>query len=190
MTETKKDQNKLAMIKQMIESAGANLQSAKQMVIELAGGDISIDHSEKAKELGKADSAEEGRVIEGVFDGQNMIGPDGKQYSVPANYSSKSKIVEGDTLKLTITSDGSFIYKQIGPIERKRMVGLLSKDDQTGEFRVLAGGKAYNVLLASVTYFKGEAGDEAVILVPKEEESTWAAVENIVKNKNSQTDEK
>lgn len=181
MKETKNlDQNKLAIIKQMIESAGANLQSAKQMVIELAGGDIAIDHSQKAQRVGKDTDTETGRVIEGVFDGQNMVGPDGKQYSIPSNYASKSKLVEGDTLKLTITSDGSFIYKQIGPLERNRLVGVLTKDDSTGNFSVLAGGKAYQILSASVTYFKGEPGDEVVVLVPKKEESTWAAVENIV----------
>jgi len=29
-----------------------------------------------------------GKVIEGVFDGQNMVGSDGKTYPVPANYAS------------------------------------------------------------------------------------------------------
>jgi uncharacterized protein YrzB (UPF0473 family) len=37
------------------------------------------------------------------------------------------------------------------------------------------------VLLASITYFKGEAGDEVVILVPQNGETRWAAVENIIK---------
>ncbi|MBI3573128.1 MAG: hypothetical protein HY092_02930, partial [Candidatus Kerfeldbacteria bacterium] len=76
------------------------------------------------------------RIIEGAFDGQNMVGPDGKQYSVPANYASKSKLVEGDVLKLTITRDGSFIYKQIGPVDRQRLVGTLGRDETTGEFKV------------------------------------------------------
>ncbi|MBU1146566.1 hypothetical protein KKD80_03410, partial [Patescibacteria group bacterium] len=39
------------------------------------------------------------RIMEGVFNGQNMIGADGKEYLVPANYASKSKLVEGDILK-------------------------------------------------------------------------------------------
>lgn len=121
------------------------------------------------------------RVIEGTFDGQNMTAPDGKQYSVPANYASKSKLVEGDVLKLTITRDGSFIYKQIGPVDRQRIIGRLVRDDITGEFRVESGGTSYRVLLASVTYFKGEAGDEVVILLPKMGEARWAAVENIIK---------
>ncbi len=123
---------------------------------------------------------ESGRVIEGVFDGQNMIGPDGKEYSVPANYASKSKLVEGDILKLTITPRGSFIYKQIHPVERERIVGTLRLTSEE-EYVALAGEKKYKLLKASVTYFKGNEGDEAVLLVPKDKMSVWAAVENIVK---------
>ena len=128
------------------------------------------------------------RIIEGVFDGQNMVGPDGKQYSVPANYASKSKLVEGDVLKLTITKDGSFIYKQIGPVDRQRLVGTLVRDESTGEYRAQLEAASYKILLASVTYFKGEAGDEVVILVPDGKESRWAAVENIIKPGQSDQD--
>ncbi len=123
-----------------------------------------------------------GKIIEGVFDGENMVGPDGKQYSVPANYASKSKMVEGDILKLTITSGGTFIYKQIRPIERSRVIGILEKSDD-GDFYVHNSGRKWRVLPASVTYFKGEPGDETVILVPKSGKSKWAAVENIVRVK-------
>lgn len=121
------------------------------------------------------------RVIEGVFDGLRMIGPDGKAYSIPTNYASKSKLVEGDVMKLTIAPDGTFIYKLIAPIERERMVGVLTRDDETEQYRVLANGREYRVLFASVSYFKGEAGDECVILVPGGGQSLWAALENIIK---------
>jgi hypothetical protein len=133
-------------------------------------------------ETGKGDQDEDevdGVIIEGVFDGENMIGPDGKQYSVPANYASKSKLVEGDILKLTITPNGTFIYKQIGPIERGRVIGKLEQTTE-GNFFVQSGNKKWKVLTASVTYFKGQIGDEVVILVPKTGDSKWAAVENIV----------
>ncbi len=123
----------------------------------------------------------DGRVVEGVFDGQQMVGSDGKVYAVPPNYASKSKLVEGDMLKLTITPRGSFIYKQIGPIERGRVVGALGFDQTTGEFYVTSDNKRWSVIKASVTYYKGEHGDEAVILVPKAAPSKWAAVENIIK---------
>lgn len=128
------------------------------------------------------DDNQEGKVIEGVFDGENMIGPDGKQYSVPANYASKSKLVEGDILKLTITPKGTFVYKQIGPIERIRVVGNLEKESGGG-FLVRSEGKQWRVLPASITYYKGNPGDETIILIPKSGESKWAAVENIVRNK-------
>ncbi len=127
-----------------------------------------------------AENAGESRVIEGVFDGENMIGPDGKQYSVPANYASKSRLVEGDILKLTITAGGTFMYKQIGPIERARVIGILDRSS-TGEYFALADGKRWRVLTASATYYKGESGDETVVLIPKNGESKWAAVENIVR---------
>lgn len=171
----------LALIAQMIDSAEKNIQSAKQLLREMMGGQpirpVGGALSARASELSVSEG---GKVIEGVFDGQNMIGPDKKQYPVPANYASKSKLVEGDVLKLTIADDGSFIYKQISPVERKKMLGVLVVDDR-GDFKVIAEGKTYKVLLASLTYFKAEAGDEVTIIVPKDEESEWAAVENVIK---------
>jgi hypothetical protein len=171
----------LALIAQMIDSAEKNIQSAKQLLREMMGGQAprstGVALSAKASEL---TVSEGGKVIEGVFDGQNMIGPDNKQYPVPANYASKSKLVQGDVLKLTIADDGSFIYKQISPVERKKMLGMLTVDEK-GDFRVLAEGKIYRVLLASLTYFKAESGDEVTIIVPKDEDTEWAAVEHVIK---------
>jgi hypothetical protein len=171
----------LAMVAQMIDAAEKNIQAAKQILKEMMGGPATKQNltalSEKAQTF---TMSEGGKVIEGVFDGQNMIGPDKKQYPVPANYASKSKLVEGDVLKLTIADDGSFIYKQIGPIERKKMLGFLLVDEK-GDFKVLAEGKPYKVLLASLTYFKAEAGDEVTIVVPQGQETDWAAVENVIK---------
>ncbi len=122
----------------------------------------------------------EGKIVEGVFDGQNMIGSDGKTYIVPPNYASKSKLVEGDIMKLTIQPNGSFLYKQIGPIERQRAMGVLTKDEITADWKVIAEGKKYNILTASVTYFKGNNGDDVVILIPKAAPSKWAALENVI----------
>ena len=171
----------LALIAQMIESAEKNIQSAKQLLRDMMGGRVStIDPAELSRRAAGLSVAEGGKIIEGVFDGQNMIGPDGKQYPVPANYASKSKLVEGDVLKLTIADDGSFIYKQIGPIERRKVLGILSQDEK-GEYKVVAEGNTYKVLLASLTYFKAEPGDEVTIVLPKDKEATWGAVENVIK---------
>lgn len=175
----------LSLVAQMIESAEKNIQSAKQLLREIMGGkgDGGGDFAKKAQVLSVTDG---GKIIEGVFDGQNMIGPDGKQYPVPANYASKSKLVEGDVLKLTIADDGSFIYKQIGPVERRKILGNLVQDER-GEYRVVAEGKPFKVLLASLTYFKSEPGDQVTIVLPKDKDATWGAVENVIKAGHIQT---
>jgi len=120
------------------------------------------------------------QIIEGVFNGQLMIGPDGHEYSIAPNYASKSRLVEGDILKLTITANGTFVYKQIQPIDRRRITGVL-EETETGEYLVNSEGRRWRILSASVTYYKGETGDQVVIVVPKEGVSKWAAVENIIK---------
>jgi hypothetical protein len=171
----------LERLKTLIDTAEASLSEARLLLARVNPEDIPVTLATRAKSIGTISQSPTGKVVEGVFDGQNMIGPDRKQYSVPANYASKSKLVEGDTLKLTITPDGSFVYKQIGPVERKRLVGTLARDEVSGEYRVLAGGKSYRVLVASITYYKGEVGDEVVVLVPKDSEARWAAVENVIK---------
>lgn len=167
------DKSKIEVAKQMLEAASANLASAKQLLGELLGTSFE-DISFKATSL-----KSEGNVIEGIFDGQTMVDKDGKKYPVPANYASKSKLVIGDVLKLTIQEDGSFIFKQIGPVDRKKLIGTLVHEND--EYKVVAGGNSYNVLLASVTYFKLSPGDQVTILIPeKDPKSKWAAIESAV----------
>ena len=175
--------NKIRELEMYIQKQELELKKMKIILEELKGKSSSqaVDYVIKASEVGTEKQSEDGLIIEGVFDGQNMIGPDGKKYSIPANYASKSKLVEGDILKLTIDTQGNFIYKQIGPIERTRLIGTLVKDRDKGDYVVLAGDKMFKVLLASITYYKGDENDEVVILVPKDADSTWAAVENIIK---------
>ena len=175
--------NKFNIIKQLIESAEQSLIRAKALLNDDSDEmkEVSEDLIEKAKEVGTISVEDNTKIIEGIFDGQNMVGPDGKQYSVPANYASKSKLVEGDRLKLTIMVDGSFVYKQIGPVDRNRLIGSLIRDETNNDFIVVTSEKSYKVLLASITYFKGDVGDEVVILVPKDIQTQWAAVENIIK---------
>jgi hypothetical protein len=119
------------------------------------------------------------RIIEGVFDGQSMVGGDGMRYDVPQNYASKSKLVEGDMLKLILRSGGGSVFKQIGPVERRRLTGILKVDPSTQEPIVVCGSDVYKVLAASVSYFKAIPGDEIVILVPSGGSSLWAALERL-----------
>ena len=121
-------------------------------------------------------SGDEGKIIEGVFDGQVMLGPDGKNYPVPANYASKSKLVEGDIMKLTITPDGKFLYKQIGPVERQTVIGTLTHHDD--KYFIEVGGKEYEILYASVTYFHLREGSQVSAVIPaNDKNASWAAVE-------------
>ncbi len=172
---------KAKIIKQLLANIREN---SRQLENLLAGLDIQEDSRIRLSQIqeteAEAQAAGQERIIEGVFDGEKMIGPDGKQYTVPANYASKSKLVEGDMMKLTITANGTFLYKQIGPVERKRLVGVLAKD-ANGNYVAVVDGRQWRVLTASVTYFRGQVGDEIVILVPRAGGSRWAAVENIVK---------
>jgi len=180
--------SKIALLKEMLDSAEANLRSAKQILNEMTGGSSAkSQYTAMAEKVGTMSSNAERHVIEGVFDGQNMIGPDKKTYSVPANYASKSKLIPGDILKLTIMEDGSFVYKQIGPVERKKIIGTLTYED--GQYKVIANSKAFKVLLASVTYFRAEVGDRVTIIIPELEESDWAAIENVLP-KSSDGDDK
>ena len=155
-------------LRALIQEAETNLAAATELLISLVGDDEKVAPVTQDDNLGK--------VIEGVFDGQNMVGSDGKMYPVPANYASKSKLVQGDILKLTIADDGSFLYKQIGPIPRKQVVGTLRLEN--GHYFVDVNNKEYRVLLASVTYFKTKPGDQVSVNIPEEDENAeWAALE-------------
>jgi len=155
----------------LIQDSETNLAAAKELLISITGED---GESIIPKVSGTDDIR--GKVVEGIFDGQKMAGPDGKEYPVPANYASKSKLVEGDILKLTITDEGGFVYKQIGPIERKQLIGTLVQHD--GAYYVEVKGYEYRILLASVTYFRINIGDQVTIIVPAEKpDAVWAAVE-------------
>jgi hypothetical protein len=138
----------------------------------------------KAKTLENSEQLEEEKVIEGIFDGQNMIAKDETIYPVPTNYASKSKLVQGDILKLTIKPNGAFVYKQIELIPRVLNKGHLIMDGS--QYKVLCEDKTYNVLYASVTFFRAKVGDEVAIIVPEKEISEWAAIENVIPAKDQE----
>ena len=73
----------------LIQEAETNLAAAKELLISITGEDGHVI-TKRSSSLEEA----KGKVVEGVFDGQKMTGPDGKEYPVPANYASKSKLVQ------------------------------------------------------------------------------------------------
>ena len=164
-------EKQIKRLRSLLSEAETNLSAAKELLISVIGDGDSITVPRDSIVSGP-----EGKIIEGIFDGQIMIGPDGKNYPVPANYASKSKLAEGDIMKLTITEDGKFLYKQIGPVERKTVIGtLLHHDDK---YYVEVAGKEYQILYASVTYFHLRDGAQVSVTIPaNNEDATWAAVE-------------
>ncbi|AKM81854.1 TPA: hypothetical protein DD449_00235 [Candidatus Berkelbacteria bacterium] len=165
-----KDDKKLTEIRKLLDGAEEKINAAKRILFEQV-------YQEQAESLNLNDTGK-ATIIEGVFDGEEMIDKYGKKYPVPVNYSSKSKLVCGDNLKLTIAPDGTFIFKQIGPVERKRIIGKLTQNDEN--WIATCDGKKYNVLQASVSYFKAKPDDKITVILPKTGESNWAAIENII----------
>ena len=164
-------EKQIKRLRSLIQDAETNLAAAKELLISVLGDGTTITTPRST-----VVSNPEGKIIEGVFDGQIMIDQEGKNYPVPANYASKSKLVEGDIMKLTITPDGKFLYKQIGPVERKAVIGTLTHHDD--KYFVEVSGKEYEVLYASVTYFHLKEGSQAAVVIPANNpDATWAAVE-------------
>lgn len=169
----------LLQIQELIDSATSSLKTANALLREMTGiTDTNRERHMTRASSGGAGATADGKVVEGIFDGQNMIDATGQSYPVPANYASKSKLVEGDGMKLTITEEGKFIYKQIAPIKRRTVVGVLIQED--GQYRVLAEGRAYRTLLASVTFYRAEVGDQVTVLLPAEGEAKWGAIEAVI----------
>lgn len=178
---TNKNTKIILSLQQSIQSARASIEAAEKWLAQLAQEqDIPLGRADKEALTETTLITDENgvRILEGTFDGQNMIDAEGKTYPVPVNYASKSKLVEGDTLKLTIQPSGAFLYKQIRPTARRLVVGNLILDGS--QYKVLAEGKSYNVLYASVTFFRAKVGNEVTIILPEEGTARWAAIENVI----------
>ena len=164
-------EKQIKRLRSLLGEAETSISAAKELLVSILG-DGEVISAPRDTVI----SAPEGKIIEGVFDGQIMIGPDGKNYPVPANYASKSKLVEGDLMKLTIAPDGKFLYKQIGPVERKTVIGTLTHHDD--KYFVEVSGREYEILYASVTYFRLSEGSQVSVIIPSDnKDARWAAVE-------------
>ena len=175
-------QSLIANIDKALKSSKTSLAAAEswmqEVKQELGVMDESPSYSANTSSEASFEIVGDEKVLEGVFNGKSMIADDGTEYPVPANYASKSKLVEHDRLKLTVKPNGSFIYKQIELIPRKIVKGRLIIED--GQYKVLTEDNAYNILYASVTFFKIQVGDEVSVLIPEGMDATWGAVENII----------
>jgi hypothetical protein len=164
-------------IARLIESIEEDVRTLRQLVL----GDQPVPPADSAYFSPQEEG--EDTAIEGIFDGERMVDYAGKSYQVSPNYASKSKLVEGDPLKLYITHDGKFYYKQLGPVPRKTVPGVLRTE---GSHYVVDAedGNTYSVLTASVTYYMSlyslRPGGKVMLMIPADQPARWAVIDNIL----------
>ena len=186
----KKHQQMVNFLRNQISGVEVELKKMKVILDQLVDFDptnpksleVSADTQESINAQELNTYSEEGvEVIEGIFDGYFMVGGDQKKYPVPMNYSSKTKLIPGDVLKLKVMPDGKFVYKLIKPAERKHLRAVLSRTDENKFTANTDDGNVYFLNQAAVTFFKGSPGDELYIIVNEKDKGSFAAIEAIIK---------
>jgi len=180
-----KQNNGLKSLEDLLAKIEREVKRAKLMIQQLNEGkgtleNLSVDMDKISTQLDTYTESGDTQVIEGVFDGYFMIGADKKKYPVPMNYSSKSKLIPGDVLKLRIMSDGKLIYKLTGQANRQYVKATLSKSDENKYTAITDDGKIYYLNQAAVTYYKGKTGDELTIIINADGLGNFAALEAII----------
>ena len=163
MINKKSDQQ---LIIQALNAAETNIRLAKTLL----SGAASLPPKPPTKDI---------LGITGTFDGENMIAEDGKKYPVNPNYASKSVLVYGDTLK-RVEEDGRERFKQIARVKRQKVEGILAK--KAGQWTAVTAEGSYKISPVAVDFYKGEEGEEAVVVIPVEERNVpFAALESVKK---------
>lgn len=180
MNKKPNNQAYLQALQELINSAERSLHHAKNLMNQIAGKKPNPMSEEDDMATANLHVYKHGKsqVIEGIFNGRDMIGVDKKTYPVPANYASKSKIVEGSKLKVTIKGDGSFQYKIIEEIPFEMTTGTLIKDGD--HFVIISQSGIYQVIPASVTYLQARVWDRVSIRIPQGIKATYATIDALV----------
>lgn len=165
-----------------INSAEKSIKNAKKLLKEVVDeNNITLESNinYETKWLNSYND-EDAKIVEWVFTWLEMLGSDWNNYPVPVNYSSKSKMVQWDKLKLTIKNNWKMLYKQIEPIARDYKTGLVVKEQE--KYQVVSEWKTYDLLTAAVTHFKANIWDKITIIVPEWKDATFAAIEAVIPN--------
>lgn len=170
------NEKKIQAALDLLESADKSVQAARRLLGEIAGKRKREPELETESLHQYASGSE--KIIEGVFTGDAMLGADKRLYPVPANYASKSLIVQGTKMKARIEPDGKISYKIIDEIPYETKVGILVKDRE--RWQAVCGDKVYHVLLASVTFHKADVGSQVSVRIPAGKEATFAALEALM----------
>ncbi len=130
-----------------------------------------LENALSAQSVAPAQKITEVTATEGVFDGKDLIAEDGQRHQVPANYASKSRLVEGDLLSV---QSGKF--KQIHRVKRKQMNATVHSVEMDAGSVTGEDGVVYKVLRAPLSFFKLRRGDKLTIDTPETPGAQWAAV--------------
>lgn len=174
------NKKQLTAIRDFIITAEKSIKSAKKLLKDvLEENNISLDTEINLDTNGlHSYSSDDSKIIEWVFTWEEMLWSDWNKYPVPANYSSKSKLVQWDKLKVTITPNGKMLYKQIAPISRSFVTWLVVKEKE--KFQVVAEWKTYDLLTAAVTHFKANIWDTVTVIIPEWKQATFAAIDLVI----------
>ena len=175
-----KNKKTIIAIRDFIISAEKSIKSAKKLLKDvLEENNLELETEVQVDTSGlNSYNSEDSKIVEWVFTWEEMFGSDKNKYPVPANYSSKSKLVQWDKLKLTIAPNGKMLYKQIAPIERTFVTWLVTKEKD--KFQIIAEWKTYDLLTAAVTHFKANIWDSVTVIIPAWKDATFAAIEAVI----------
>lgn len=175
-----KNKKTIIAIRDFIISAEKSINNAKKLlkdVLEENKLDLDSEINYDTSWLNSYTS-DDSKIIEWLFTWEEMLGSDWNKYPVPANYSSKSKLVQWDKLKLTISWNWKMLYKQIAPIERTFLTWLVTKEKD--KYQVVAEWNTYDLLTAAVTHFKANIWDSITVIIPAWKQATFAAIDTVI----------
>ncbi len=181
-----KQNQALNSLSNLLSNIEVEIKRARIMIKNISEGNLDNleewweDIKDIASKLMNYDEWEEVRVIEWVYDWYFMIGSDEKKYPVPMNYSSKTKLIPGDVMKLRVMPDGKLVYKLIWPAPRNYIKATLSKSDDDKYISITDDGVIYDLNQAAVTFFKWKAWDELSIIINPESSIKIAAIEAVI----------
>lgn len=171
------DENKIKALRDLIHSAQNSINSAKKILNSMLWEEESDDSYIDAMD-GSSYSSWDLKIVEWVFTGESMLGPDGNTYPVPQNYASKSLLVQWSKLKAIIEPSGKIKYKIIGEIPFETKVGIITRNWE--KYQINTEERSYNVLMAAITFHKCEVGDTVSIRIPEGKNATYAVIEAIL----------
>jgi hypothetical protein len=185
---------KAETIYSLIEIAENNLKNARVLlnqIIEDGNSQVKLSTGVHLNPYTKISREEEVSkdVVEGYFDGENMVGDNGRTYIVPQNYASKTQLVVGDRMKWILT-DSREVFKLIQPVERQKVEGKFTTDGDNYYVHISGYDYPVKILKASCTFAMKtqglQNGDWISVLIPRDTKAHWGAFLSIVKSRDDE----